>query len=105
MTGMSRVAASLLRLRQDVEALHLRHDHVEQDQIGLVLARLGQRVLAVDGGNDGVALLLQRRLAGLPEDPVVFGEQDALALMTGFPSSALDTRSQSSWSDRFDLIQ
>ena len=48
-----------LDLFQDLNAVDARHLDIEQHQIGLFLPNQAQRLFAVTGGNDLVALLLQ----------------------------------------------
>jgi len=61
----------------DLEAVHPGHHHVEHDEVEPLLAEAGERLTAVRGTHDLVAVLLQRvaqqRLDGL----LVVGQQDA----------------------------
>ena len=59
-TGMSRSVGVGLELLERSPAIHLRHQHVERDRLWPVLARERQRLDAVAGRYDAIALLLER---------------------------------------------
>ena len=59
-TGMWRVFSCRLELVQGGEAVHARHEHVQQDQVRLFLVRDVQGLLAVDGLQEPVRFAAQR---------------------------------------------
>src|SRR5207249_3605195 len=94
------------QLREDLEAVELRHHHVEQDEVRSLAARFGERVLAVDRDDHLIAALAERNLAGLSKNAIVLGEENARRRRhPAFSSRSLPTRSQISCSEKFDLIQ
>src|SRR4030095_11192129 len=61
-------------------AIHLRHDHVRDDEVGRPRAHLGQPVPAVARDVDGVAFSLEEKAQALRLGGTVFGHQDTAAL-------------------------
>ena len=60
-----------------LDAVELGHHDVEQDQIGQVLAHGSQRLLAVRGGDDLVAVRRQPRAQDVDVGGVVVDDEDA----------------------------
>ena len=69
MTGTSRVAASCLDAREHLEAVHLRHHHVEEDEVERLRRQHLERAHAAVGGEHAVAEALEPAL----EDVAVVG--------------------------------
>ena len=59
----------LLQRGQQLEAVHPRHHHVQQDEVGARFGRDHQRILAIAGAADLVAVALQQAA----DDPDVRG--------------------------------
>src|SRR6185295_18046954 len=65
-----------LQRPQHLEALQLRHDQVEQDEVRRLRAGEPQRLLPVDRRDDDEAVLAERRFGRPAQEPVVLGEED-----------------------------
>ena len=72
-----------LQLAADLDAVLARHHHVEQDEIGRLRARGDQRLIAVSGRDDLVALPRQAGLEDLEIGRVVVDHQNARRLAHG----------------------
>ena len=68
--------ARLAQLAADLEAVHLRHHDVEDDQVGLVGLDLLQRLTAVIGGLDLESFLGEVEAGELDDIPLVVDDQD-----------------------------
>jgi len=79
MIGMNGSVVSALRPAH-LEAVALWHHHVEQDQIGPVLKRHLERLLAVGRGDHLVALARQPGLEDVEARGAVVGDEDACRL-------------------------
>ena len=67
----------LLELLEHRDAVELRHHDVEQDEIGLELARAHQRILAVDRRDDLVALRVEPDAQHFQIGRIVVDDQDS----------------------------
>ena len=87
MIGMNGRPGSALSSPADLDAVLARHHHVEQDQIGRLRARGDQRLVAVPGRDDLVALPREAGLQDLEVGRVVVDDQDPRRLAHGWPPS------------------
>lgn len=71
-------------LEQELEAVHHRHDDIEDDEVGSPRARLLESVGAVLRRRDLVACLLQHELVPLADVFAVVDDQNARARLHGF---------------------
>ena len=77
MTGRSRSCGSAVELLEHLEAVHLRHLHVEQQQVERFAPQHLERDAAVLGRGDAVALQLEAARQQQPVDLVVVDDQQA----------------------------
>ena len=70
-----------------LEAVHLRHHHVQQDQIRDGTLRDGDGVLAAPRGEQAVAVALERLIEDLKVRGVVVHQQDLRSVRLGFTST------------------
>ena len=77
MIGMNGSVASALMLLADLDAVDLRHHDVEQDQVGQQFLGGGERLLAVGGLLEVVALRPEPRHQDVAVGLVVVDDQDA----------------------------
>ena len=76
----------------DVKAHHLRHHHVEQDEVGLFLARERETRLAVVGLERGVALALEVEADDVHDVHLVLDDEDGFFRLHAHFSSFLRVR-------------
>ena len=72
--------ALLFDLLQQLEAGHLGHLDVGEDNIGLVLLDLGQGLAAIDGGGDDLDVVLEIEQSGerAQYQPLILGDEDGV---------------------------
>ena len=68
---------------EDLHAVPLRHLDVEQDEVDAALARARERLVAVDGLLDGVALELEDLAERAPDGGLVVGDEDGRGIGQG----------------------
>ena len=66
----------LAELAHDLDAVEVRHDDVEQDDVGADFLRLGERILAAGRGDDAEALLAESDRDELRDPWFVIGDED-----------------------------
>ena len=77
MTGIWRHCSVSLEPAAGLEAVHLRHHDVQQDEVGLHAGQHLERLLAVCGDTDLVAFALQNGRQGLDVGGRVIDNQNA----------------------------
>jgi hypothetical protein len=74
-TGIWRKVLVVLDQRAGLVAIQARHHDVDEDDVGLVVGDLGQRVEAVDRGEHLAALLREQRFGGAPDRLAVVDDE------------------------------